>query len=79
LSFLGGVVLNIVIGIGGLLLMGSSNDVNEAVPVLFALILEIILLVHFFRNNRYVAIGMLASLLLPLLLAGFCFMSFANH
>jgi type IV secretory pathway VirB6-like protein len=40
--------------------------------VILIVVVEFILIRHFFRTKRYVAIGMLSSLLLPLLVTGYC-------
>ena len=51
--------------------------VGFMVPLIF-IPLETLLLIKFFKNKIYIAIGMLSSLLLPLLLTGFCSFMFLS-
>ncbi len=46
--------------------------------VILMILLEFFLIRHFFRTRRYTAIGMLSSLLLPLLITGFCSVMFSG-
>ncbi len=55
----------------------TTRIVGIIVPLVF-IPLEIFLLRRFFKEKRYIAIGMLSSLLLPLLLTGFCSLIFLS-
>jgi hypothetical protein len=88
IDFFKGFFLNI--GIGAILLVvnfatgminfgGSVTLLTRIMGIIVPLIfisLEIFLIKKFFMGKRYIAIGMLSSLLLPLLLAGFCSVMF---
>jgi len=58
----------------------DRNDILIAIiPVLLAILLIVIeykLTKNFFKKRRYLAIGMLSALILPLLVTGFCSMVF---
>ena len=73
LEFLGGIILNIIIGTGTIWLMSGVTSTGEMIAMsCFVLVAELLMIIYFFRNKKYVAIGMLASVLLPLLLFGLC-------
>ena len=88
IDFIIGFFLNIVIGAGHFslyfLLYGvansfSGNGMSMVVTVLLIALItsvEWFTIRHFFKNRKYIAIGMLASLLLPLLVTGFCSVMF---
>ena len=78
LEFLGGIVLNIIVVVGTIGLMNGVTSTDKMLTILFFVLLaESFMIIYFFRNRKYVAIGMLAFLLLPLLLFGLCVASFA--
>jgi hypothetical protein len=83
-DFSKGFFLNIVIGVvvtvinfyTGAAIFDSSPTIitrliGIAVP-LTVIPLEIFLIRHFFKQKRFIAIGMLSSLILPLLVTGTC-------
>ena len=71
--------INVFIGVSNMSGTGPISITNKiiGVVVLVALILlEVILLKKYFKERRYLAIGLLSSLILPLLVAGACSISF---
>ena len=50
----------------------SSRAITTILLIVIICSVEWIVIRHFFKSRRYIAIGMLASLLLPLLVTGFC-------
>ena len=82
-DFFLGIFLNICIGIVyfclSLLSYGISSIVNNSSLQIITIILIIVLVCvewgffrYFFKGRRYIAIGMLACILVPLLLFGLC-------
>ena len=87
-DFFLGIFLNIFIGIVyfslSLLTYGVANAIHHSSLQIITIILIIVLvciewaiLRRFFKGRRYIAIGMLACILVPLLLFGLCVASFA--
>ena len=89
-DFIRGFFLNIIIGIIATIInfiTGASiferdptiisRIIGVIVPLIF-IVLEIILLKKYFKEKRFIAIGMLSSLILPLLLVGFCSFAFLS-
>ncbi|MFH1408609.1 MAG: hypothetical protein ABIH34_01760 [Nanoarchaeota archaeon] len=87
-DFMKGLTLNVLIGMILLALLSTMSWTSQilsttwmevlasAIIPLALVILEIILLIRLFPQRRYIAIGMLASFILPLLLVGACFIAF---
>jgi len=73
-----GFFLNIGIGIVASLLVSylsiitSISIIGTIISILF-FVMDVFLIIRFFKENRrYIAIGMLSSLIIPLLLFGAC-------
>lgn len=64
-----------------ILRLSASEGAKVSITVLLGILIiliEYLLIKHFFKKRRYIAIGMLAGLILPLLVTGFCSMVFSS-
>jgi hypothetical protein len=60
-------------GTGGI---SITNKIIGVVVLLAVIFLEVVLLKKYFKERRYIAIGLLSSLILPLLVSGACSIMF---